>query len=112
MTLDYTAFPGRRHPPTRQPAPNCCQRPPGPARTSRTLLTVINNSILSRGGTPPATFQTIMTPCPARHSLNALTQFDGDDATGAETSAFELLTQFLDLLLDPSAGGRQAAAAW
>jgi uncharacterized protein with beta-barrel porin domain len=37
--------------------------------------------------------------------LNALTQLDGEDATGAQTSAFQMMTQFLDLMLDPTAGG-------
>ena len=37
--------------------------------------------------------------------LNALTQLDGEDATGAQKGAFQLMTQFLDLMLDPNAGG-------
>ena len=38
--------------------------------------------------------------------LNALTQFDGEDATGAQKSAFQLMQDFLDMLLDPSLDGQ------
>ena len=38
-------------------------------------------------------------------SVQALTQADGEDATGAAHGAFQLMSQFLDLLLDPSSGG-------
>jgi autotransporter-associated beta strand protein len=37
---------------------------------------------------------------------NALTQLDGEDATGAERVAFQMTDQFLSLLLDPFVGGR------
>jgi uncharacterized protein with beta-barrel porin domain len=36
---------------------------------------------------------------------NALTQLDGEDATGAETGAFQLMNAFLGLMLDPSGYG-------
>jgi uncharacterized protein with beta-barrel porin domain len=50
----------------------------------------------TNGGIPAAFF-----------GLNAgdLTQLDGEDATGAEKGAFQLMTQFLDLMIDPTAGG-------
>ena len=50
----------------------------------------------TNGGIPAAFF-----------GLNAgdLTQLDGEDATGAQKGAFQLMTQFLDLMLDPTAGG-------
>ncbi len=37
--------------------------------------------------------------------LNALNQLSGEDGTGAQTSAFQLMTDFLNLLSDPTAGG-------
>ncbi len=42
---------------------------------------------------------------------NALTQLDGEDATGAEHSAFQLMSEFLNLMLDPSSGGGGASLA-
>jgi uncharacterized protein with beta-barrel porin domain len=42
---------------------------------------------------------------------NALTQLSGEAATGVEKSSFQLTTQFLELLLDPWAGGRDGTAA-
>ena len=37
---------------------------------------------------------------------SALTQLDGEDATGAQKSAFQLMQDFLDMLLDPSLDGQ------
>jgi uncharacterized protein with beta-barrel porin domain len=37
---------------------------------------------------------------------SALTQLDGEDATGAQKSAFQLMQDFLNLLLDPSSDGQ------
>ena len=37
---------------------------------------------------------------------NALTQLDGEVATGAERAVFQLTTQFLNLMLDPFVNGR------
>ena len=37
---------------------------------------------------------------------NALTQLDGEAATGAERSAFQIMSQFLNLMLDPFVDGR------
>ena len=37
---------------------------------------------------------------------NALTQLDGEVATGAERSAFQIMSQFLNLMLDPFVDGR------
>ena len=40
-----------------------------------------------------------------RLSRNGLTQIDGEAATGGERGAFQLMTGFLALMLDPTAGG-------
>ena len=37
---------------------------------------------------------------------NALTQLDGEAATGAQKGAFEMMTSFLGLMLDPFVDGR------
>jgi len=44
-------------------------------------------------------------------SVQPLTQLDGEDATGAAHGAFQLMSEFLDLLLDPSSGGDAGAGA-
>jgi uncharacterized protein with beta-barrel porin domain len=63
----------------------------------------INNFILD-GGTVPPSFQ-ILAGLSGPALLNALSQLDGQPATGAETSAFQLLTDFLNLLSDPTSSG-------
>jgi uncharacterized protein with beta-barrel porin domain len=77
--------------------------PSGASQNQQNVVNGINNSILS-GGTPPANFQTL-NGLSGQAYLNALTQLDGEDATGAEKGAFQLMTQFLDLLTDPSGSG-------
>jgi uncharacterized protein with beta-barrel porin domain len=77
--------------------------PLGANQNERNVITGINDFILA-GGTPPAGFQTLG-GLSGQTYLNALTQLDGEDATGAEKGAFQLMTQFLDLLLDPSQSG-------
>ena len=77
--------------------------PPGASQNQQNVLNGINAAILD-GDTLPAGFTNLGNLSnPAL--LNALTQLEGEDATGAQTSAFQLMTQFLDLMLDPTAGG-------
>ncbi len=71
-------------------------------------LNGINNAILQRRQHCRPAFS-ISAIFPALRFCNALTQLDGEDATGAQKGAFQLMTQFLDLMLDPTAGGRQWA---
>jgi autotransporter-associated beta strand protein len=63
------------------------------------------NGYLNNGGTLPTTFANLfnLTGAPLQ---NALTQLDGEDATGAETGAFDLMNEFLGLTLDPFVDGR------
>jgi autotransporter-associated beta strand protein len=63
------------------------------------------NNYFNNGGALPPNFLTIFgLTGPALG--NALSQLDGEAATGAEHGAFQLMTQFLDLMLDPwTAGG-------
>jgi autotransporter-associated beta strand protein len=63
------------------------------------------NTFYNNGGTLPANFNTVF----GLNSTNlpgALSQLDGEAATGAERSAFQLTTAFLGLMLDPFVGGR------
>jgi uncharacterized protein with beta-barrel porin domain len=77
--------------------------PPGAGQNQQKVLNGINNAILA-GETLPPGFQNLGNLSgPAL--LNAITQLDGQNATGAETSAFQLMTDFLNLLTDPSSGG-------
>jgi uncharacterized protein with beta-barrel porin domain len=63
------------------------------------------SSFVNNGGTLPASFANLINLTGA--SLGgALTQLDGEAATGAEHTAFELMTEFLGLLLDPFVDGR------
>ncbi len=63
------------------------------------------NSFFNNGGTLPASFLPIFSL--SGPSLgNALSQIDGEDATGAERGAFEMMNEFLGLMVDPFVYGR------
>jgi uncharacterized protein with beta-barrel porin domain len=63
------------------------------------------NAFFNNGGALPPGFATLFGLSGGSLS-NALSQVSGEAATGAEKSAFQMTTQFLDLLLDPWASGR------
>ena len=83
---------------------NLLAAPSGANQNEQNVLNGINNYILA-GGTPPANFQTL-NGLSGQAFLNALTQLDGEDATGAQKSAFQLMQDFLNMLLDPSLDGQ------
>jgi autotransporter-associated beta strand protein/T5SS/PEP-CTERM-associated repeat protein len=56
------------------------------------------------GGTLPAGFANLFTLSGA-NLANALNQLDGEDATGAQRGAFDLMNEYLGLMLDPFAYG-------
>ena len=60
------------------------------------------NTYFNNGGALPASLFTVFQANPG----NTLNLLDGQDATGAQNSAFTLMNQFLELLLDPSIDGR------
>jgi uncharacterized protein with beta-barrel porin domain len=63
------------------------------------------NSFFNNGGTLPANFLPVFGL--SGPSLgNAMSQLDGEDATGAERGAFSLMNEFLGLMLDPFVYGR------
>ena len=63
------------------------------------------NSFIAGGGTLPGNFQALGN-LSAPALLSALTQLDGEAATGAERAAFQLTDEFLALMLDPFVNGR------
>jgi len=65
----------------------------------RNVATAINN-FFNSGGTLPTGFGNLFNLTGA-NLANALTQIDGENATGAERSAFTLTNEFLSLMLDP-----------
>ena len=77
--------------------------PSGANTNQQNVIAGINSAILG-GVTVPGGFQTLGNFSGATY-LNALAQLAGEPATGAQTSADQLMTDFLNLLLDPTAGG-------
>src|SRR5262249_31793304 len=78
--------------------------PVGLSTNQRNVGTGINNFILA-GGTVPAQFQPLGALSPGALP-QALDQLSGEAATGAERGAFQLMGQFLELMLDPFVDGR------
>lgn len=78
--------------------------PSGANQNQQNVFTGINNAIAGGGSLPAGfvNFANISGPA----FLNALTQLDGEVATGAEHGAITMMTQFLDLMLDPFVDGR------
>ena len=75
----------------------------GLSGNQQTIANAIN-SFFNSGGTLPAGVVNLFSLSGA--GLNsALSQLDGEDATGAQKSAFQLMQDFLNLLSDPSGGG-------
>jgi uncharacterized protein with beta-barrel porin domain len=66
-------------------------------------------NFFNNGGMLPASFVGILGLTGANLG-NALTQLDGEVATGAQTTAFELMNEFLGLLTDPFDEGRAGNA--
>ena len=64
------------------------------------------DTAIQSGVTPPPGFQNLFNYTPAQLQ-NALAQLEGQQATDAGQGAFQLMTDFLNLLLDPAAGKRR-----
>ncbi len=77
--------------------------PPGLNQNQQNVLNGINNAIIQGDSLPPG-FVDLGNLSSAALD-NALTQLAGQPATGAQTSAFQLMTDFMNLLSDPSSGG-------
>jgi YVTN family beta-propeller protein/autotransporter-associated beta strand protein len=63
------------------------------------------NSFFNSGGTLPPAFVNVF-GLTGGALANALTQLDGEVATGGERAAFQLTNEFLGLMLDPFVNGR------
>ena len=72
------------------------------SRNQQQVANTLTNYFNSTGGIPAAFFGL---------SRSGLTQVDGEVATAAEHGAFQLMTDFLGLMLDPTAGGGGATGA-
>ena len=77
--------------------------PNAPANVANTAGGI--DSFVNGGATLPTAFQNLTNLSPSQ-LVDALSHLDGEAATDAEKGAFTLMTQFLDLLLDPSVDGR------
>jgi len=84
------------------------QLPPGAPQNVINVANAID-SFINNGGALPSQFSDLFN-LSGTQLVNALTQLDGEAATGAETSAFSLMNQFLSLLLDPSIDGRSGSS--
>lgn len=62
------------------------------------------NAFFNNGGSLPANFLSLFN-LSGGNLATTLSQIDGEDATGAEKGSFELMSDFLNLMLDPTAGG-------
>src|SRR6202023_825032 len=77
--------------------------PSGANQNQQNVFNGINNAMVL--APLPPQFQNLFNlPGPAL--LNALTQLSGEPGTDAEKGAFQFMTQFLGLMLDPFVDGR------
>jgi autotransporter-associated beta strand protein len=72
-------------------------------RNQQNVANAINNDFNSGGALPPNIAN--LFNLTGSNLANTLTQLDGEVGTGAQTSAFQLMNQFLNLLFVPSSGG-------
>jgi len=78
-------------------------------QNQQSVATTINN-VFNSGATLPPGFVNVF-GLSGNGLSHALTQLDGEDATGAAHSAFILMNDFLGLMLDPFVYGRGGAAS-
>jgi autotransporter-associated beta strand protein len=79
--------------------------PSSPIGAQHNVATSLNNAFNFGSGVLPANFVNVF-GLTGSALTNALTQLDGEAATGAERSAFQLTNQFMTLMLDPYVDGR------
>ena len=81
--------------------------PSGASQNQQNVINGINNAIVDGPANMPlpSQFQSLGNLA-GPSLLNALSQLDGEAATGAERGAFQMMTQFLGLMLDPFVDGR------
>jgi uncharacterized protein with beta-barrel porin domain len=104
MALDYTTnSPNDVDLDTTASGYSLLTAPSGLNQNQQNVLNGINNAIIQGDSIPTGFFNLGNLSGPALS--NALTQLAGQPATGAQTSAFQLMTDFMNLLSDPSSGG-------
>jgi autotransporter-associated beta strand protein len=82
---------------------------PGLNQNQQNVANVLE-TFFNRGGTLPASVLSIFGST-GTNLANGLSQLDGEAATGAEKGAFQLMTQFLGVMLDPFVYGRGVGGA-
>jgi uncharacterized protein with beta-barrel porin domain len=78
--------------------------PGGLNQNQQNVANALNNYFNS-GGTLPPGFTSLF-GLTGGNLANALSQLDGEVATGGEFAAFQMMVQFLDFMLDPFVDGR------
>ena len=101
IALDYTTNPGKVD--LDVTGVSLLPTPPGANGGQQNVVTAINNGIMA--GPLPAQFQ-VLSGYSNTQLLNALSQLNGEAATGGEHAAFQLMDEFLALMLDPFVDGR------
>jgi len=101
IALDYTTNPGKVD--LDVTGVSLLPTPPGANGGQQNVVTAINNGIIA--GPLPAQFQ-VLSGYSNTQLLNALSQLNGEAATGGEHAAFQLMDEFLALMLDPFVDGR------
>jgi uncharacterized protein with beta-barrel porin domain len=82
--------------------------PPGAPHNTVNVAGGIDNFTTGGGALPPG-FENLFN-LPSSPLVSSLTQLDGEDNTGAERGAFDLMNGFLGLMLDPFVYGRDGGA--
>jgi outer membrane autotransporter protein len=82
--------------------PGTIQLPAGASGNQASVAGGINKAVES-GATPPAAFDTLLNMSGSQLT-NALNQVSGQPSTGAATSATQMTTSFMTLLLNPNGG--------
>jgi len=82
--------------------------PPGAPVNPTNVGNAVNNANASTNGNIPTGLANLFNLTPTQ-LVPALTQLDGEVATGAEQGAFLLTDQFLELMLDPFVDGRSGS---
>ncbi|HEY1543258.1 MAG TPA: autotransporter domain-containing protein, partial [Xanthobacteraceae bacterium] len=78
--------------------------PPGAPQNAANVASAIDSFTSTNTSLPPG-FQTLLS-LPPQQLVNGLLQLDGETSTGAQISGFQLMNQFMALLLDPFTEGR------
>ena len=78
--------------------------PPGASQNQQNVIDAINKDDLS-GTVLPSSFQTLAS-LPVPSYLGAANWMDGELAVDGEFAAFQLMNEFLNLMLDPFVDGR------